>query len=342
MNHLNMLRTLGVAALMLTTLSSAAQNTPNDRKPDPIANHAPSDRTMKDVRTIRLTKTINADLADPASDIYTNWTHDTWSVEGHVAANYKIDLRGFHMPTTSRVVTSNYGPRWGRRHQGLDIKVYTGDTIRAAFDGKVRVVTCQGLRKGYGYYIVIRHPNGLETLYGHLSKQLVKEDQIVRAGDVIGLGGNTGRSTGSHLHFETRLLGQPIDPRTMFDFPNQDVTGDFYVARTGAITRGNITSENINMMDEATRSREGQVLVSNAPESATASEQAENAQVQQPANNSRSRNSSNQRSASYRVKSGDNLYNIAKRNGTTVSKLCKLNGISEKSVLRLGQVLKIS
>lgn len=339
MNHFNILRTLGVAALMLTTLSSAAQNNPNDRKPDPIASHAPSDRTMKDVRAIRLTKTISADLADPASDIYTNWTHDTWSVEGHVAANYKIDLRGFHMPTTSRVVTSNFGPRWGRRHQGLDVKVYIGDTIRAAFDGKVRVVTCEGLRKGYGYYIVIRHPNGLETLYGHLSKQLVKEDQIVRAGDVIGLGGNTGRSTGSHLHFETRLLGQPIDPRTMFDFPNQDVTGDFYTARTGAITRGKITSENIDMMDEATRSREGQLLVSNAPEAAEAQVQEEAVEQEKP---SRSASRKNQQSASYRVKSGDNLYSIAKRNGTTVKKICKLNGISEKSVLRLGQVLKIA
>lgn len=341
MNHLNILRTLGVAALMLTSLTSAAQTPQTDRKPDPIASHAPSDRKMKDIRAIKLTKTISADLADPASDIYTNWNNKLWSLEGHVAANYKIDLRGFHMPTPSRVVTSNYGPRWGRRHQGLDIKVYTGDTIRAAFDGKVRVVACEGLRKGYGYYIVIRHPNGLETLYGHLSRQLVVEDQIVHAGDVIGLGGNTGRSTGSHLHFETRLLGEAIDPRYMFDFPNQDVTGDFYVARTGAITRGNITSENISLMDEATRSREGQILVSNTPADTPVQEQAE-AQTKPASNGRSSSKSSNSRSASYRVKSGDNLYNIAKRNGTTVSKLCKINGISEKSVLRLGQVLKIS
>ena len=130
------------------------------------------------------------------------------------------------MPTTSRVITSNFGSRWGRQHKGLDIKVYIGDTIRAAFSGKVRIVRYEG--GGYGKYIVIRHNNGLETFYGHLSKQLVDENQEVRAGDVIGLGGNTGRSTGSHLHFETRLCGVALNPALMFDFREQDVTGDYY------------------------------------------------------------------------------------------------------------------
>ena len=85
------------------------------------------------------------------------------------------------MPTPSRKINSNFGPRWGRQHEGLDVKVYIGDTIRAAFDGKVRICKYNG--GGYGYYIVIRHPNGLETLYGHLSKQIVKKDQVVRAGE---------------------------------------------------------------------------------------------------------------------------------------------------------------
>ena len=109
-------------------------------------------------------------------------------------------------------------------HNGLDIKVYIGDTIRAAFSGRVRIVRYE--RSGYGKYVVIRHDNGLETIYGHLSKQLVKEDQFVKAGEVIGLGGNTGRSTGSHLHFETRLLGQVINPEFLFDFPKQDIVAD--------------------------------------------------------------------------------------------------------------------
>ena len=81
-------------------------------------------------------------------------------------------------------------------------------------------------RQGYGKYVVIRHDNGLETVYGHLSKQLVEENQLVKAGEVIGLGGNTGRSTGSHLHFETRFLGIAINPIYMFDFPKQDIVAD--------------------------------------------------------------------------------------------------------------------
>jgi murein DD-endopeptidase MepM/ murein hydrolase activator NlpD len=131
------------------------------------------------------------------------------------------------MPTTSQKVTSNYGYRWNRMHAGIDVKVYIGDTIRAAFGGKVRIVKYDP--KGYGKFIVIRHPNGLETYYGHLSKQLVIENQDVKSGEAIGLGGNTGRSTGSHLHFETRLCGISINPALMFDFVNQDVTDDYYV-----------------------------------------------------------------------------------------------------------------
>lgn len=111
-------------------------------------------------------------------------------------------------------------------HKGIDVKVYIGDTICAAFDGKVRVVNYDA--NGYGYYIVIRHSNGLETVYGHLSKQLVKINQIVKSGEPIGLGGNTGRSTGSHLHFETRLCGMALNPSYMFDFVAQDVKSDHY------------------------------------------------------------------------------------------------------------------
>jgi hypothetical protein len=172
-------------------------------------------------------------LDNPAAELYPNWNNEYTSGYGvELPAEYKIDMRNFCMPTTRRKVTSHYGYRrsFRRRHYGTDIKVYIGDTIRAAFSGKVRIVEYDG--KGYGKYVLIRHPNGLETVYGHLSKQMVKEDQIVRAGEPIGLGGNTGRSTGSHLHFETRFLGQHIDPETLFSFEAQDIMGDYYVFRS--------------------------------------------------------------------------------------------------------------
>ena len=135
------------------------------------------------------------------------------------------------MPTTNTSVTDKFGyrPRRKRVHNGIDVKVNRGDTIYAAFDGKVRITSYQ--RKGYGYYVVIRHHNGIETLYAHLSKRLVEVNENVKAGTPIGIGGNTGRSSGPHLHFETLLLGKCLDPALMFDFKNQDVTGDFYLYR---------------------------------------------------------------------------------------------------------------
>lgn len=196
---------------------------------DLIARQAPIDRKLKAVDSLALQKQIEAESEMyPALSLYPNWSNT--SVHSYagvkVPDNYEIDLTGFCMPTDSRRITSKFGYRWRRMHNGLDIKVNTGDTIVAAFDGKVRVVKYE--RRGYGRYIVIRHYNGLETVYGHLSKQLVEEDQVVKAGEVIGLGGNTGRSTGSHLHFETRLLGVAINPALMFDFPNQDIVADTY------------------------------------------------------------------------------------------------------------------
>ena len=125
-------------------------------------------------------------------------------------------------------VTSPYGyrRRFRRMHKGIDLKANTGDTVRAAFDGKVRITKYE--RKGYGYYVVIRHTNDLETVYGHLSKFLVEPDTYVRAGDPIALAGNTGRSTGSHLHFETRYMGYAINPAAIFDFANQTTHTDTY------------------------------------------------------------------------------------------------------------------
>ena len=111
--------------------------------------------------------------------------------------------------------TSNYGWRWNRGHHGVDIRLNTGDPVHCAFSGIVRVAARMG---GYGNCIVVRHPNGLETLYGHLSKINVRPGQTIETGQVIGLGGSTGNSTGPHLHFECRFLYQPFDPEWILDF----------------------------------------------------------------------------------------------------------------------------
>lgn len=172
-------------------------------------------------------------------ELYPEWSNKYTHKTFELPQTLKIDLRKFCMPTDNTRVTSQFGPRWNRQHKGVDVKVYVGDTIRSAFEGKVRIVKYDA--NGYGNYIVIRHPNGLETIYGHLSKHLVKENQVVKCGEVIGLGGNTGRSTGSHLHFETRLCGYAINPELLFNFKYQDVTGDFYVFNRNTIQQNERT-----------------------------------------------------------------------------------------------------
>ena len=121
-------------------------------------------------------------------------------------------------------VTSRFGPRGKRYHYGIDIKLNVGDTLVSPFDGQVRVTHYD--KNGYGYYIVLRHNNGLETVLGHLSGYIVQKDAFVKAGQPIALGGNTGRSTGPHVHFEIRFLGNPINPEKLIDFeayvPKQD------------------------------------------------------------------------------------------------------------------------
>ena len=224
MNFNCIIKTGLVAVATMVSLSSFSQ--------DLIARQAPIDKKLKTVDSLALQKQIRAEQSDyPALSLYPNWNNQYVHAYGNaiIPDTYTIDLTGFHMPTPSTKITSPFGPRWRRMHNGLDLKVNIGDTIVAAFDGKVRIVKYE--RRGYGKYVVIRHDNGLETVYGHLSKQLVEENQLVKAGEVIGLGGNTGRSTGSHLHFETRFLGIAINPIYMFDFPKQDIVADTYTFR---------------------------------------------------------------------------------------------------------------
>lgn len=223
----NILRRI-LSVMLLAMLCASAYSQ------DLIARQAPIDRRLRAVDSISIQRAVERDIElNYTNDIYTSWVTNRAHpyTEADVPDSIRIDLRDFCMPTPSRLITSHYGyrPTFRRVHKGLDIKVYTGDTIVSAFDGKVRVARYDA--NGYGYYIVVRHNNGLETIYGHLSKHLVACNQEVKAGQPIGLGGNTGRSFGSHLHFETRVAGQPINPELLFDFPAQDVTRDFYTFR---------------------------------------------------------------------------------------------------------------
>jgi len=283
---------------------------------------------MKAVDTLILHSLIEREMDySPGSALYTEWSNKYAHRASNIPDSFLIDLRGFAMPTTSRVITSQYGRRWGRMHKGLDIKVYIGDTIRSAFDGRVRIVNYEG--GGYGKYVVIRHDNGLETIYGHMSKHLVAENQVVRAGDPIGLGGNTGRSTGSHLHFETRLCGIDINPALLFDFRHQDVTGDYYMYRRSTHAR---ESEYANTTTG--RKQNGYTAAEVNGGRSTAQRSAESKTVRNIAKNQGAR--------FHKVAKGENLYTIARKRGVTVDELCKLNRIGKDMRIRPGQILRYS
>jgi murein DD-endopeptidase MepM/ murein hydrolase activator NlpD len=297
---------------------------------DMLANQAPIDRKMRAVDSIQLQQMLENEVAQqsPAAQLYSDWNNVYAHRETALPDSLLIDLRDFCMPTTSTLITSNFGARWGRQHKGLDIKVYVGDTIRAAFSGRVRIVRYEA--KGYGKYVVIRHNNGLETIYGHMSAQLVTENQDVRAGDPIGLGGNTGRSTGSHLHFETRLCGVALNPALMFDFHNQDVIGDTYMFRKATYNQESIVATRL-------RGVGGTGGVDNTDYAALAQSQPAYAQQQ---SRQGSRQQAQQQNGYHKVKRGETLSGIARQHHTTVSAICRLNRITQNSVLRPGQILR--
>ena len=285
---------------------------------DLLARQAPIDRKMKAVDSVALHRLIlNEQIETPAADLYEDWNNKYAHRATALPDTFKINLRGFCMATDNRVVTSNFGARWGRQHKGIDVKVYIGDTIRAAFSGKVRMVKYEA--GGYGKYVVIRHGNGLETIYGHMSKHLVAEDEIVEAGQPIGLGGNTGRSTGSHLHFETRLCGVALNPALMFDFKNQDVVGDYYMFYRDTYQKESIVANRLRGVNGR-----GDIVSDEDMELAIAAPEA----------------TYTKNVKFHKVKSGETLSSIARKRHTTVNAICKLNRIGKNIRLMPGQILK--
>ncbi|MFC6223297.1 peptidoglycan DD-metalloendopeptidase family protein [Hymenobacter artigasi] len=193
------------------------------------------------------------------------------------------------MPLLSTPITSGFAFRGYRWHYGMDLDLETGDSVKTVFDGVVRIQAWDG--GGYGNYILVRHYNGLETVYGHLSKALVTVGTFVKAGQLIGYGGSTGRSTGSHLHFEVRYQGNPINPVLMYDFPGYKLRKDNFTI-TAALF--NYYSRALGHHSSGSSSRSG------SP--------------------SRAR-----QTVTHKVRSGDTLSEVAERYGVRVSTLKKLN-----------------
>jgi len=196
--------------------------------------------------------------------------------------------RNWHPPLRNSIINSDFGLRWSRFHYGVDLDLNVGDSIFATFDGVVRISKFD--KNGYGNYVLLRHYNSLETLYGHMTKANVSAGQYVKAGDLIGFGGSTGRSTGPHLHFEVRFEGNAIDPEHVFDFEKNLLWDD----------KCKITAKQFKYLQEA------------------------------------------RKVVYHRVRSGDTLSKIAKKYRVPVTRICKLNRISTRTVLRTGRKLRIS
>ena len=229
----------------------------------------------------------------PASEYYGSWSTttihayklDVTKFKDTISLNLIDSMTGFTMPVSGRV-TSNFGTRRSRYHYGIDIDLNTGDSVFSCFDGVVRIAQYSTT---YGYVVVVRHYNGLETLYAHLSDMKVKPGDEITSGTVVGLGGNTGRSSGSHLHFEVRFKGWALNPNDVIKFNEEQLVASSI----------EIKPSNFKYISE-------------------------------------------QRAIKYyTVRRGDNLSTIARRNGTTVSKICKLNRISSKTIIRPGQRLRV-
>lgn len=215
-------------------------------------------------------------------------------------------LESYHYPYMGRI-TSRYGPRRGRAHQGLDIGLKTGDPIYATFDGKVRFSKAAG---DYGNLIVIRHNNGLETYYAHLSQRDVEVGDWVVAGQQIGLGGSTGRSTGPHLHFEVRYRGQSFDPERIIDFTTGNLRRPELLLRRRHFSIYAKYEQDFTDEEEVAKQEEAERKAAAAVQYHT-------------------------------VRSGDTLGALARKYGTSVSRLCQLNGIKSTSILRIGQRLRV-
>ncbi len=239
----------------------------------------------------------------------------------------------YHCPAKGYVV-SKYGPRGKRDHQGVDIKVEHGDPIYSAFDGIVRLSKWNS--GGYGNLVIVRHPNGLETYYGHLSRRNVAAGDYVRAGQVVGYGGKTGRAYGVHLHFEARYCDQTFDPERLIDVASGNLRFQTFALEKSYF---NNNSREIEGIDEdsmdmgtllASAERNGQSVSDTIMESIEKKEKEEAAKAAEKA------------AVKYHtIRSGDTLLAIARKYGTTVPTICQLNGITRDTTLKLGKSLRV-
>ncbi len=315
---------IAVIAFLFLSFTAAAFS-PDEKKPgDDKKNKAKREDTTKFVvNQVALEDEGEEESPDtlqiefPSHDLYTSWdtstAHPYKFNEAFKEDSVCIDLTApnhhpFVLPYKGGL-TSLFGWRKYRPHYGTDIDLETGDTVVACFDGMVRVARYY---HGYGNCVIIRHNNGLETVYAHLSKLLVESGQLVNSGTLLGLGGNTGHSYGSHLHFEIRYLGQALDAQDFIDFEKGELKANYFVLRKSDVeNKYDLRALHARHKRDVGMARSGKY-------------------GKYPV-----------KGKVYRVRSGDTLGAIARKSGTTIKSICKKNKIKQTTILRVGQKLKI-
>ena len=221
----------------------------------------------------------------------------------------QFDQKTFTHPVDHDIViTSRFGRRRRGPHRGLDIDLETGDFVRSVLPGKVRFV---GYSRGHGKTVVVRHANEIETVYAHLSAYTVRMNDTIPEGQIVGFGGNTGNSRGSHLHLEVRYKGVCIHPEYVFDFDGEQKIRGTELWITNAWQSPKKHSSY----------RRSELTPLHTEEEAIAAQKAE--------------------PRFHKVRKGDTLYAIARRNSLRVKEICEMNGITQKSILSIGQLIKV-
>ena len=226
------------------------------------------------------------------------------------------DSLGFYACPNKVKVFSPFGVRHGRKHMGVDLPYPKGTPVYATFNGRVRVSTYNA--GGYGNLVVLRHENGLETFYAHLTERKVEVGDWVHAGDVIGLGGSTGRSSGPHLPFETRYKGFAFDPQWIIDFETGDLRNNYFVLKRRHL--------NIYSRYYPESADEEDIIYEAEEEERAAAEQ---------------KRKEMEAARYHKIKSGDTLSALARKYHTSVKAICRLNGIKETSILTIGKSIRV-
>ncbi len=239
-------------------------------------------------------------------------------------------ITGHHYPYKG-YMSSKYGPRNGRSHQGVDLPLKTGDPVYAAFDGKVRYSAFSS--SGYGNLVIIRHDNGLETYYAHLSERLVSANDRVVAGQQIGKGGSTGRSSGPHLHFEARYKGQSFDPERLFDFKTGELRSSNILLKRRHFSITSKYEQDFND-EEATAKAE-------AAEKAAAAKKPTTTTTKSSTTAKSTTTKSSTTTQYHTVVEGDTFGSLAKKYHTTSEAIQKLNPDVEPTKMRIGQKIRV-